>query len=166
MLFPPSQGLLGVTESASIEGVKYSVPGSENVVAKVMTRASLDHQTPGDESMFQFTLVSPLKPVGMDTIFQGNTCWFMGKGRGLSDNAADGYIDITGISCVDDRGISYELQAPSNDRLGFVTNVGDLASRGVKVIRDKDGHTLRQSDNVMIRFDQPIVALGETGRTR
>ncbi|UUT14774.1 hypothetical protein NQ186_11550 [Pseudomonas zeae] len=166
MLFPPSRGLLEVTESASIEGVKYSMPGSENVIAKVMTRATLDHQLPEDESMFLFTLVSPFKPVGMDTIFRGNTCWLMGMGRGVSDNADEGYIDITGITCVDDRGISYELHAPQHDRLGFVTNVGDLVGSGVKVIHDADGHTLRQSDNVMIRFDQPIASLGETGRAR
>ncbi|VFB19971.1 Uncharacterised protein [Pseudomonas fragi] len=90
----------------------------------------------------------------------------MGKGRGLSDSSDDGFIDITGISCVDDRGIIYELHAATHDRLGFVTNVGDLASRGVRVVRDGDSHTLRQADNVMIRFDLPIVALNEMGRAR
>lgn len=90
----------------------------------------------------------------------------MGKGLGLSDNADEEYIDITGVTCVDDRGISYELHAPQNDRLGFVTNVGDLAGSGVKVIYEADGHTLRQSDNVMIRFDQPIASLGERGHAR
>lgn len=45
-------------------------------------------------------------------------------------------------------------------------NVGDLEGRGVKVIQDADGQTLRQYDNVMIRFDERIASLGETGRTR
>lgn len=168
MFSPPSRSLLAVTEAASIEGVRYSVPGSENVIAKVMTRATLDHLNPdpAPEKMFLFTLISPLRPIGMDTVFRGNGCWLMGMGRGLSDDASDGYIDITGITCVDDRGIGYELYAPSSGRLGFVTNVGDLESRGVRAVQDRDGYTLHQSDNVMIRFDRPIVALSETGRTR
>lgn len=45
-------------------------------------------------------------------------------------------------------------------------NVGGLEDRGVKVIQDADGQTLRQYDNVMIRFDQLIASLGETGRIR
>ena len=168
MFFPPNRGLLSVIESASIEGVKYSVPGSENVIAKVMTRATLDQlrPDPDPEKMFLFSLISPLRPIGMDTVFRGNGCWLMGMGRGLSDDASDGYIDITGITCIDDRGIVYELHAARSGRLGFVTNVGDLKSRGVRVVKDRDGHTLRQSDNIMIRFDHPIVVLSETGRTR
>lgn len=162
----PSHTMLEVTESASVEGLKYSVPGSENVVAKVMARSALDHPDPTLGNMFHFALVSPLKPLGMETIFRGNTCWIMGKGRGLSDSTGDGLIDITGISCVDDRGIIYELNAPRHHRLGYVTNVGDLASSGVRVVWDGDGHTLRQADNVMIRFDHPIVTLNEMGRVR
>jgi hypothetical protein len=166
MVSRPSHNLLDVTESASVEGLKYSVPASESAVVKVMSRSTLDHLDPDYGNMFHFTLVSPLQPLGMETVFRGNACWMLGRGRGLSDSSKDGFIDITGVSCVDDRGIIYELNASAHDRLGFVTNVGDLASSAVHVVLDRDGHTLRQSDNVMIRFDHPIVALNEMGRAR
>lgn len=161
---PASHTISEVTDAASIEGLKFSVPSSESVVAKVMSRSTLDRMDPG--SMFQFALVSPFKPIGMETVFRGNACWMMGKGRGLSDSTYNGFIDITGISCVDDRGIIYELHAETHGRLGFVTNVGDLASNSVHVISDADGYTLREADNVMIRFDRPLVALNEIGRAR
>ena len=56
--------------------------------------------------------------------------------------------------------------APPSGRLGFVTSIENLASEGVAVVRDNGDLTLRQSDNVLIRFDKPIVALSEDGRTR
>ncbi|SDP35726.1 hypothetical protein [Ectopseudomonas guguanensis] len=166
VFYAPQRSMMEVIESASIEGVKYTRPSSENVVAKVMSRAGLDDSSPLTESNFLFTLVSPFKPFTMDTIFRGDGCRLLGKGKGLSDDARYGYIDIVGVSCVDDRGIGYELHASASRRLGFVTNVGDLASRGVRVVKDREGHTLRQSDNVMIRFDLPVAALSEVGRTR
>lgn len=137
----PQRGMEEVIELASIEGVKYTNPSSENVVAKVMSRAGLDDASPLTESNFLFTLVSPFKPFTMDTIFRGDGCRLLGKGKGLSDDARYGYIDIVGVSCVDDRGIGYELHATAPRRLGFVTNVGDLESRGVRVVKDGEDHT-------------------------
>ncbi len=162
----PHISMEAIIESASIEAVKYTNPSSEHVVAKVMNRSVLDDASPLTESNFLFTLVSPFKPFTMDTIFRGDGCRLQGKGKGLSDDASYGYIDIVGMSCVDDRGIAYELHASESRRLGFVTNVGDLESRGVRVVKDEEGHTLRQSDNVMIRFDLPVAALSQAGRTR
>lgn len=162
----PKTSLMDVIESASVEGVKYTKPSSETVVAKVMTRAPLGDASAITERYFLFSLVSPFKPFAMDTIFRGDGCRFVGKGKGLSDDKSYGFIDIAGISCVDDRGVAYELHAPVTGRLGFVTNVGDLASDSVNLVLDGEDHTLRQSDNVLIRFDLPVVALTEIARTR
>jgi hypothetical protein len=166
VIYSPNTSLMDVVESAAVEGVKYAKPSSENVVAKVMTRAALDDASAITERYFLFSLVSPFKPFAMDTIFRGDECRFVGKGKRLSDDKSYGFIDITGISCVDDRGLAYELHAPVTGRLGFVTNAGDLASESVNVVLDGEDHTLRQSDNVLIRFDLPVVALTEIGRTR
>ena len=165
-IYSQNSSLTDVTEAASVEGVKYAKPSSENVVAKVMTRAPLDDATAITERYFLFSMVSPFKPFAMDTIFRGDGCRFVGKGKGLSDDKRYGFIDIVGISCVDDRGVAYKLDAPVTGRLGFVTNVGDFASESVNVVLDDEDHTLRQSDNVLIRFDLPVVALTEIGRTR
>ncbi len=166
VFYSPHGSMEEVIESASIEAVKYTNPSSESVVTKVMTRGPLDDASTLTESNFLFTLVSPFKPFAMDTIFRGDGCRLLGKGKGLSDDARYGYIDIVGMSCVDDRGIAYELHASGSRRLGFVTNVGDLKSRSVRVAKDEVGHTLRWSENVMIRFDLPVASLLQTGRTR
>lgn len=165
-IYSPNTSLMEVVESAAVEGVKYAKPSSENVVAKVMTRAALDDASAISERYFLFSLVSPFKPFAMETIFRGDGCRFVGKGKGLSDDKSYGFIDITSISCVDDRGLVHELQAPVTGRLGFVTNANDLASESVNVVLDGEDHTLRQSDNVLIRFDLPVEALTEIGRTR
>jgi hypothetical protein len=165
-LFPPHKSLLEVVQSAAAEGVKYSIPSSEMLMVKVVTRANLEADAGQEDRDFLFSLVSPFQPSSMDTIFRGDVCRFMGIGKGVSDDKSEGFISITGISCVNDRGLAYSLMAPPSGRLGFVTSIENLASEGVAVVRDNGDLTLRQSDNVLIRFDKPIVALSEDGRTR
>lgn len=167
LINPPHVSLPDAIKSAVVEGMYYTTaPTSETLVAKVVTRASLDDADSGSDIPFLFSLVSPFKPTGMDTIFRGDGCRFLGKGRGLSQDKDGGYIDIVGASCVDDRGIAYELNAQGSRRLGFVASVGDFTSGTVKVIQDKGGHTLQHAENVMLRFDQPVALLLEAGRVK
>ncbi|QQO01691.1 hypothetical protein [Pseudomonas sp. SW-3] len=167
LINPPQVSLTDVIKSAVVEGVNYTTaPTSETLVAKVITRASLDDPNSGADMPFLFSLVSPFKPTGMNTIFRGDGCRFLGKGRGISQDKNGGYIDIVGASCVDDRGIAYELHAQGTRRLGFVASVGDFASGTVKLIQDKGDHTLQHAENVMLRFDQPVALLLEAGRVR
>jgi hypothetical protein len=106
-------------KSAVVEGVSYTMaPTSETLVAKVITRASLDDANSVAEMPFLFSLVSPFKPTGMNTIFRGDGCRFLGKGRGISQDKSGGYIDIVGASCVDDRGTAYELPT-HRERVGL-----------------------------------------------
>jgi len=60
----------------------------------------------------------------------------------------------------------YLLSCSLTCRLGFVTNVDDFASDSVNVVSDGRNHTLRQSDNVLIRIDLPVIALTEISRIR
>lgn len=85
------------------------------------------------------------------------------RDKGVSDSANEGYIDIVGIRCVDDSGMAYDMFAKQRRRLGFVTNVGDVAGKGVKTSSEDGLRVLRQYDNVAIRFDEPIMALAEQG---
>lgn len=167
LINPHQVSLPDAIKSAVVEGINYTaVPTSETLVAKVITRASLDDANSGADMPFLFSLVSPFKPTGMNTIFRGDGCRFLGKGRGISQDKSGGYIDIVGASCVDERGTAYELHAQGARRLGFVANVGDFATGTVKLIQDKGGHTLQHAENVMLRFDQPVSLLLKAGRVR
>lgn len=129
-----------------------------------MHGAALNGDVPIKDRSFLFSQVNPFRPATMNTIFRGGDCCrFLGKGQGVSDSANEGYIDIVGISCVDDRGMSFEMFAKNGRRLGFVTNVGDLASTGKKPSSEDGLRVLRQYDNVAIRFEEPIMTLAEQG---
>lgn len=165
---PPQTTLEEVVQSAAVEGVRYTVPSSEMLVAKVVTRANLERVELDDQNYFLFSLVSPFLPSRMDVVFRGDGCRFMGKGKRLSENRSEGYIDIVRVSCVDDRGIAYELGSESvnRERLGFVTNLGSQTNDKVAVVRDENFVTLRQGENVIVRFDKPIEFLPAMGRVR
>ncbi|MDZ3992540.1 hypothetical protein PspTeo4_18288 [Pseudomonas sp. Teo4] len=156
-----------VIRAAEADSINYPIVSSEGAVVKVMHGAALNGDVPIRDRNFLFSLVSPFRPATMNTIFRGgDRCRFLGKGQGVSESANEGYIDIVGISCVDDRGMAFEMFAKSGRRLGYVTNVGDLASTGVKTSSEDGFRVLRQYDNVAIRFDEPIMALAEQGAVR
>jgi hypothetical protein len=163
-LFPPDPTMDAVIKAAEVDSVNFPVPSSEGVIVKVMHGSAFDDEVPQDDRSFLFTQVSPFRPADMGTVFRGgDRCRFLGKGRALSQSKREGYIDVTEISCVDDRGVSFTLSATRGRRLGFVTNVGDASSTGVQTVHDGHLRVLRQFDNVAIRFDKPIMALVEQG---
>ncbi|WMY87535.1 hypothetical protein QR297_12065 [Pseudomonas shirazica] len=156
-----------VIRAAEADSINYPIVSSEGTVVKVMHGAVLNGDVPIRDLNFLFTQVSPFRPATMNTTFRGgDRCRFLGKGQGVSDSAKVGYIDIVGISCVDDRGTAFGMFSKNGKRLGFVTNVGDLASTGVKTSSEDGLRVLRQYDNVAIRFDEPIMALVEQGAVR
>lgn len=165
---PPKTTLEEVVQSAAVEGVRYTVPSSEALVAKVVTRADLEQAEFDNKNYFLFSLVSPFQPSHMDVVFRGDSCRFIGKGKHLSENRSEAYIDIVRVSCVDDRGVAYELGAESvqRGRLGFVTNLEKKANDKVAVVKDGNFVTLRQGENVIVRFDKPIASLPVMGRVR
>lgn len=167
LLAPKDTSMEAVIRAAELDSVNYPIASSEGAVVKVMHGALLNGDVPVEDRNFLFTQVSPLRPATMNTTFRGgDRCRFLGKGQGVSDSAKVGYIDIVGISCVDDRGTAFGMFAKNGKRLGFVTNVGDLASTGVKTSSEDGLRVLRQYDNVAIRFDEPIMALVEQGAVR
>lgn len=166
-IHPTRPSFEDVIHSAMIESMEYAAPSSEMLVVKVLARANLKTPEPFyGQNLFLFTLVSPFRPSRMDTFFRGDGCRLLGQGVGLEEQKAEGYIDIIGLSCVDDRGVAYELHADSLHlrRLGFVSNANNLAKISVALVRDGESMTLRQSEDVMVRFDRPIEILAETGR--
>lgn len=167
LLAPKDTSMEAVIRAAELDSVNYPIASSEGAVVKVMHSASLNGDVPVEDRNFLFTQVSPFRAATMNTTFRGgDRCRFLGKGQGVSDSAKVGYIDIVGISCVDDRGTGFGMFSKNGKRLGFVTNVGDLASTGVKTSSEDGLRVLRQYDNVAIRFDEPIMALVEQGAVR
>ncbi|MBF4211028.1 hypothetical protein EI533_25290 [Pseudomonas donghuensis] len=165
-LFPPQRSMEEVIRDAERDSVEYTVPSSEALVVKVMHHTIFDTAL-ADEKYVLLSQVSPFQPVNMGTVFRGgDRCRFLGEALNLATNERDGYVEITEVSCVDDRGTLFTLSADSGRRLGFVTNVGDTKSTAVHTVKVGKQRALRQFDDVVIRFDKPIMALVNRGNVR
>lgn len=166
-LSSPDRSMEEVIRAAELDSVDYTIPSSEAVVVKVMHHSTFGDTVLADDMNVLLSQVSPFQPANMGTLFRGgDRCRFLGKAKGLAAREQDGYVEITEVSCVDDRGIAFTLSATPGRRLGFVTNVGDAKSTVVHTVRNGKQRALRQFDNVLIRFDRPVMALVDRGSVK